>query len=486
MPGKVYLIGSGPGDPDLLTKRAIDTLEKSDVVLYDRLVHPKVLEYAGDAKKIDVGKKPGQASKQEDINRLLYSKAQKGKTVARLKNGNPVIFARGGEEREYLEKKGIDVEIVPGLSSATSLPPLLGIPLTKRGVSSSLTILPGYKAGGENPNWEGVGDTTVILMTVENLERVVDNLISAGKGEETLSALIASGATEDEKLLVSPLARIVEMAREMEVEPPSILIVGDVIEDLLNPEGKSITVFRPSHEKKRTEKTIRKAGGHPKVYEICETKPQTSELEEALKKDWSRLVFMSPSSVKCTEGLVKPADYEVIAVGDRTKTELENCGWEKIEVPNQQNSQGIEKLLKEKEGKVLALRSSIAEEDIEGAENLAVYSIEAKNIKKIIEEYLANKSDFTLITSSGILQLLLDGSEGAGKKKRLKEAFNDTFLISIGRKTSKSALENGIWVNYELSEPNIEKFFNRISSPKKFDSSLERKNSIREVKDEIS
>ncbi|KXA99041.1 hypothetical protein AKJ40_04100 [candidate division MSBL1 archaeon SCGC-AAA259M10] len=221
MTGKVYLVGCGPGTPDLLTIRAVNVLESADVVLHDRLIDDHVLEHTKDeVEEIYVGKKAGESNKQEWINELLVSKAEEGNVVARLKNGNPVIFARGGEELQYLKERGIDVEIVPGLSSATSLAPLIGVPLTKRGVSSSLSILTGVGKGGSDSSWENVGDTGVVLMTVKNLSRVVEKLTESKMSKRTLSVLISSGSTSDERILVSQLDRIPELAEFVGIEPP--------------------------------------------------------------------------------------------------------------------------------------------------------------------------------------------------------------------------------------------------------------------------
>ncbi|MFN4133239.1 MAG: uroporphyrinogen-III C-methyltransferase, partial [Candidatus Hadarchaeales archaeon] len=164
MPGKVYLVGCGPGAVDLLTLRAIEILENADVVLYDRLVDEKVLAYAKKARKIPCGKKPGEHLKQDWINRKLYSAAMKGDVVVRLKNGDPMVFGRGGEELQFLLERGVDVEVVPGLTTAISVPALAKIPLTQRGVSSSLTIMTGHRAESGRQRWQCLGDTLVVLM----------------------------------------------------------------------------------------------------------------------------------------------------------------------------------------------------------------------------------------------------------------------------------------------------------------------------------
>ncbi|KXA99456.1 hypothetical protein AKJ42_03160 [candidate division MSBL1 archaeon SCGC-AAA261C02] len=392
----------------------------------------------------------------------MYSKAKDGKSVARLKNGDPMIFARGGEELEYLQEKKIEVEIVPGLSSAISIPSLNKIPLTKRGVSSSLSILAGYGAGGKEPQWTGVGATAVVLMPVGNLSLVVEKLITSGKSANTLSALISSGSTEEEQLLISPLSSIVELAKVTGIESPSILVAGNVVNELLNIKGKTVAAFRPSNELERTRRLVEKAGGIPLIFEICDVEfSEYPKLKKALAKDWDYLVFMSPNGVRSASNLIDLTKFKTIAVGNRTKTKLEEHGCKKVIVPEQQSSAGVEELLKEKRGSALALRSPLAKEEIKGAENVTTYSIKLKNLSPIIDEYLSKKVDFTLLTSAGLLELLLESAKEKGKKARLTEKLNDSFVISIGRKTTEFTLTNDIWVNYELSKPSLESLFQR-------------------------
>lgn len=459
MGGKVYLVGCGPGAPDLLTKRAIDILKKADTVLYDRLIEDKVLEYTKQAEKINVGKRPGETVKQAKINRLLYSKVREGKVVARLKNGNPVIFARGGEELKFLRERGVDVEIVPGLSSATSLPPLAGIPLTQRGISSSLSILTGVGARGKEPGWDKVGDTAVLLMVVKNLSKIVEKLYAAGKDRETQCALISSGSTCEERLIVAPLYKIAEMAEVIGIKPPSILVVGEVVNQLLDIKGRTLAFFRLGEDVERTESLVKRAGGIPKIYEIGQVVTSGNfELKEALREDWDRLVFMSSHGVRSAAEIVDLARYKAIAIGNRTKSLLEKFGCQKIEVPTIQNSKGIQKLLKKTDGKNLALRSSLAEERLKGAENVVAYSIKPTNLSIVCEEYLAEKPDFTILTSSGFLKLLIKSAQHSGKESRFKEALDQSFVISVGRKTTEQAQSLGIHINYEMVTPNIKSF----------------------------
>ncbi|KXB02659.1 hypothetical protein AKJ45_03020 [candidate division MSBL1 archaeon SCGC-AAA261F19] len=178
-------------------------------------------------------------------------------------------------------------------------------------------------------------------------------------------------------------------------------------------------------------------------------------MKKALSKDWDFLVFMSPNGVRSASNLVNLTKFKIIAVGNRTKTKLEEYGCKEVIVPEKQSSAGVEEFLKEKDG------SALAKKEIKGAENVIAYSIKPKKLLPIIDEYLGKKSDFTLLTSAGLLELLLQNAEEKGKEARLMEKLNDSFVISIGRKTTEFALPNNIWVNYELSKPSLESLFQR-------------------------
>ncbi|HOM73183.1 MAG TPA: uroporphyrinogen-III C-methyltransferase, partial [Armatimonadota bacterium] len=233
----VYLIGAGPGEPKLLTIKGAEALARADVVVYDRLVHPAVLKLAkAGAEIIYVGKEASNHTmKQEDINRLLVEKAKEGKTVARLKGGDPFVFGRGGEEAEELAKEGIPFEIIPGISSAIAVPAYAGIPVTHRKLSSTLGIFTGHEdpAKGESSiKWDKIStgiDTLVFLMGVENLPNIVSQLVENGRPKETPVALIRWGTRVQQKTIVGTLETIVEQVEKAGFKSPAITIVGDIV-----------------------------------------------------------------------------------------------------------------------------------------------------------------------------------------------------------------------------------------------------------------
>ncbi|MEW6592798.1 MAG: uroporphyrinogen-III C-methyltransferase [Candidatus Hadarchaeota archaeon] len=467
MSGKVYLVGCGPGAADLLTLRAVETLRKADVVLYDRLADPKALGHAVKARKIPSGKKPGESLKQGWINRRLYSEARKGNVVVRLKNGDPMVFGRGGEELQYLQHRGVDVEVVPGLSSAISVPSLSKIPLTKRGVSSSLTILTGHRAEGRRQGWRNLGGTVVVLMAVENLGEVVEKLKRMGKPAATPCALISSGATDEERLAVSTLGRIFDFSRRAGLRAPAVLVVGEVVSGLLDFKGKRITTFRAKDEVKRTERLVRRAGGVPKVFEICETSSNEQWLRAAASKEWDTLVFMSAAGVRSVAEIFDFRKHKLVAVGGTTRAELMRRGFRRVWVPREQSLAGVRELLKKKNlGRVLAFRSPLATEKLAGATNVVAYKVKPKNLEQTVRTYLKIKSDYTLLTSSGLLKYLLNSAQKIGLKKRFLQKINSSFVISLGKEITEISSKNGININHEPEKPTIDTLFAPSGSPR--------------------
>jgi len=460
LPGKVYLVGCGPGAADLLTLRAVKILRDADVVLYDRLIDSKALNYAKRAKKIPCGKRPGEPLKQGWINRMLYSEARKGNVVVRLKNGDPMIFGRGGEELQFLQERGVEVEVVPGLSSAISVPSLAKIPLTQRGISSSLTILTGHRAEGEKLRWRRLGDTVVVLMAVENLEAIVQQLMRAGKTRSVPCALISEGATEGEKLAVSTLGKIADFSRRLGMGAPAVLVVGKVVDSLLDFRGKRVAAFRSHEEVKRTERLIRRAGGIPNVFEICEVSPAERELKHAALGKWDTLVFTSVSGVRSAAKFFDFKKYKLVAVGRTTRVELRRRGNRRVSVPRVQNLDGVKELLKGKKwGRILAFRSPLADKKLEGATNIVAYRVKPKNLSRTIRDYLRTKNDFTLLTSSGLLGYLLKEAGKLGLRQKFVNKMNRSFVISLGGSITGCVLGSNVRVNYEPEEPNLESLF---------------------------
>lgn len=230
--GFVSIIGAGPGDPGLITVKGLERLRQADVVLYDRLVAEELLlEASSHAELIDVGKEPKRHRRsQDEINVLLIEKAREGKSVARLKGGDPFVFGRGGEECQALAEAGIRYEVIPGVSSVIAVPAYAGIPVTQRNVTTSFTVIAGHTGGDESDvDWDAVprDGTLIFVMGVEHMPQIVLSLITRGYSPETPAAVIEKGTTSNQVVVTATLADIVEKAAHL--QPPSILIVGEVV-----------------------------------------------------------------------------------------------------------------------------------------------------------------------------------------------------------------------------------------------------------------
>jgi uroporphyrin-III C-methyltransferase len=231
--GRVYLVGAGPGDPGLMTLRGLMVLRAADVVVYDRLVNPAILDEApSHALKIYAGKRADHHPlDQEHINTLLVHHARRGCAVVRLKGGDPFVFGRGGEEAESLTEAGIPFDIVPGVTAAIAVPALAGIPLTHRGWSSSFAVVTGHDCAKDRPgvDWARLAsavDTLVVLMAARTLPRIARELMIHGRSARTPVALIHGGTTEAETTIICTLG---EVAGGIELDAPVVAVIGDVV-----------------------------------------------------------------------------------------------------------------------------------------------------------------------------------------------------------------------------------------------------------------
>ena len=233
--GSVTLVGAGPGDPELLTIKAVRAIERADVVLIDDLVNPEVLAYApASARVIQVGKRGGCASTpQEFIERLMVAEARAGHNVVRLKGGDPYMFGRGGEERATLRGQGIAVDVIPGISSGLAAPSSIGVPLTHRAHSQGVTFVTGHgKDAASEPNWAALaqsGLTLVIYMGVARCEAIQAGLLAGGAAADTPVAVIQSATRQDQRQLLTTLGQLPQALRDSSLASPSIIVVGDVV-----------------------------------------------------------------------------------------------------------------------------------------------------------------------------------------------------------------------------------------------------------------
>ncbi len=233
-PGAVYIVGAGPGDPELLTLKAVRLLQQADVIVYDRLVGPLVMDYARrDAERIYVGKaKANHSRSQDEINALMAKHAEAGEVVVRLKGGDPMIFGRGGEEREYLQQRGVRVDVVPGITAATGSAAAAGISLTHRRHAQAVTLVTGHaKDGVPDLDWESLvrmRQTIAVYMGVSSAPAIASNLIAHGLPASTPVAVVENATRPDEKVARGRIDRLPALIDEHGITGPAMIVIGDV------------------------------------------------------------------------------------------------------------------------------------------------------------------------------------------------------------------------------------------------------------------
>lgn len=317
MPGKVILVGAGPGDPGLLTRKGLEALQKAEVVVYDRLVSPAILALMPEkAQHIDVGKQAARHPvPQDQINRILLDKALEGKNVVRLKGGDPFLFGRGGEELELLAQHGVPFEEVPGITSAISAPAYGGIPVTHRDCCSSLHIVTGHQRAGKelDIDFEALvrtRGTLVFLMGVSALPQICRGLLDAGMEPHMPAAVVERGTTPAQRRISATLGTLPAVAEEARVESPAVIVVGKVCAlaedfdwfDKLPLKGKRVVVTRPKERAGTLSARLRALGADVWEYPCIATVPldPCPGVDEAMERlcDYEWLALTSPAGVE--------------------------------------------------------------------------------------------------------------------------------------------------------------------------------------------
>ncbi len=359
----VYLVGAGPGDPGLLTRRGATLLARADVVLHDRLVSPAVLDLVHpDATLIDVGKDPdeGGGARQEEIARLLVEHGRRSAVVVRLKGGDPFLFGRGGEERDALMQAGIPCEVVPGVTSAFGVPAAVGIPVTQRGLASSVTVVTGRvgePGAGGGPDWAALaraGGTLVVLMGVTTRGAIADALIAGGRAADTPVAVVERGTTPSERMVRTTLAGLAGV----ELEAPAVIVVGAVAALGAEPStatagplaGRTVVVTRTGSRARGLVDALERAGAS--VLELPLTRQvDASDGGAALRaaaaevRDRRWVVFTSVNAVDRFMAALRDAralaPALVAAVGPATADALRMAGVEPDLVPAEHSARGL-------------------------------------------------------------------------------------------------------------------------------------------------
>lgn len=491
--GMVYLVGAGPGDPDLITVKGLNCVQNADVLVYDRLVGTRIISQTGlDTEMIYVGKSPQRHTlKQKEINNLLVTKALEGKIVTRLKGGDPFVFGRGGEEAEALYKAGIPFEVVPGVTSAIAVPTYAGIPVTHRGLSSSFAVITGNEDPGKEDSdidWEkisnGVG-TLIILMGMGNISFITKRLINCGRPPETPAAVIMSGTGVNQKTLVGTLQNIAERAVVNGYTNPSIIVVGDVVSlrDRLSWYenkplfGCRVLVTRSRHQAGVLSRAIEKLGGEAVEFPtICIADPEQLEtldrvIAEAASYQW--IIFTSVNGVSYFFDRFLKTDMDIrylkgvriCAIGPKTREKLEEYGLKVEYVPSEYRAEEIVSGLKGKilpGDRVLLPRADIARENLadslrhEGAivvEVAAYRTLDGDGDTDMVRRMLSNREiDIVTFSSSSTVKnfVRLMGEDG------LQELLTGVTLACIGPVTAETARKSGLPVHVEASRYTIE------------------------------
>jgi uroporphyrinogen III methyltransferase / synthase len=461
----VYLVGAGPGDPGLLTRRGAEILARADVVVYDHLASPRLLDLAPvGALRISAGKRINHATmSQEEINRVLVEHARLGRRVVRLKGGDPFVFGRGGEEAEHLRAHGVPFQVVPGVTAGLGATAYAGIPVTHREGASAVAFVTGH----DDPTrpgrleWSSLArfpGTLVVYMGVTRLGSICRTLILEGKPPETPAAIVRSGTLPDQRTIVGTLADLPEIASLARIAPPALLVVGDVVarrpgltwfEDLPL-FGRRIVVTRPSDEADRSVETLEALGAEVLLAPMVRIMPveDFEPIRDAIGRldsfDW--LVFTSSNGVRHfldqldALGLDARAlgRVKIAAIGPTTAETLASYRLKADLVPGSHRSEGlIEALKPEVAGRRVMLaradrgRALLAEElsRIAEVEQVTTYrNVDAKSIPDDILGHIeAGSVDWVTLTSPAIAE-------------RFFGLLNDSARVQIGRAVRLASL----------------------------------------------
>lgn len=470
--GKVYIMGAGPGDLELLTLKGKRAIEEADCVVYDRLINPRILDFAKkDAEMIYLGKGNTEGGViQDEINRTIVTKALEGKTVARVKGGDPFVFGRGGEEIQSLFDNGISFEVIPGITSSISVPAYAGIPVTHRGVARSFHVFTGHTMeDGTWHNFEAIAKlegTLVFLMGIKTLPIIVSDLVKNGKNPETPVAIIEKGATADQRVTVGTLENIIEKAKERKIVPPAITIIGEVVnlretfkwfEDK-NLFGKKILVTRDKNQAGEFSNKIEKMGGVAVELPFIEIESVLSKVTSEDLKKYSALLFNSPNGVrefmKKIDDIRSLAHLKIGAVGSKTKELLEEYKIKADFMPEEYMVSKLAELSLEytKPGeKILIITSDISPCDTDKFNSMydrEFHKIVAYNTKKITREKkevcdALNKVEVVTFLSSSTVDAFYASIDGD------LECVKNIKFASIGPVTSETMKKYGFSVDYE-------------------------------------
>ena len=481
---KVYLVGAGPGDPGLITVKGKECIETAEVVIYDYLAAPALLNYAPeDTEIIYVGKKGGDHTlSQDEINALILEKAKAGFRVCRLKGGDPFIFGRGGEEAEVLAAKGIPFEVVPGVTSAVAAAAYAGIPLTHRKLTATLAFVTGHEDPHKEASridWESLGrgiGTLVFFMGVKNLPDITQKLIAHGKSPDTPVALIRWGTTPSQQTVTGTLDDIAERVKKAGLKAPSIIVVGDVVQLRENLKwfetrpllGKRIVVTRAREQASDLVKQLADQGAeclqYPtiKVIPAADTDPLSDAISSLCAYDW--IVFTSVNGVKFFFARLFELGLDVralnhlhtAAIGPVTSQQLRTFGLNSDILPKNYRAEAVVEAFRKEDlkgKKILLPRAAEARPVLPvelrkmGAEvhEVTAYLTEnvADNADLLIEQLTNKRIDLITFTSSSTVK----NFKALLPSENIKDLLDGVTIASIGPITTDTAKELGFEVH---------------------------------------
>ncbi len=494
------LVGAGPGDPGLITVRGRDWLEKADVVVYDYLANKRLLNYTPDhVETIYAGKKEGVVTlTQAEISQLLVDKAQQGKTVVRLKGGDPFLFGRGGEEASALAEAGVPYIIVPGVASPVGVSAYAGIPLTHRDCSSTVSIITGSNEKGNEDlhlDWEKIASrsgTLVFLMGARKLKRIAAKLMEHGKSPETPIAVVQWGTTFKQKTWRGTLESIMGIAEREKIAPPALTIVGEVVDLKLNIDwfesrplfGKSVVVTRAGSQAESFIEQLYERGAEPLSFPVIEmVEPDdATTLDQAMQNlgHYHGVIFTSVNGVRWFMKRLKQHELDirelkgvrVYCIGPKTGQEVEDLGIRVDLVPEEFVAESlIEHIGKENiAGKRFLLpRAQVAREVLPdelrklGAEVDVAPAYKTvlpdTDISQLKERLQAGTIDIVTFTSSSTVKNFVEmiGPE-------LKDPLEKVTLACIGPVTAKTAENLGLTVGIQAKEYTVDGLLTAMES----------------------
>ncbi len=498
--GFVSLVGAGPGDPELLTLKALRRIREADLIIYDYLVNPEHLRHAkNDSRTLCVGKGfRHKLMSQQKINRLIIREAKRGKNVVRLKGGDPYLFGRGAEEALFLRQHGIPFDVVPGITSAVACANYAGIPLTHREHNSSVTFLTGHRAHDEaldSIDWRRIAampGTLVVYMGFYNLSTIAGRLIANGMRADTPVAVIEWGTLPRQKTCTGTLKNITLLVARMKLEPPCLIVIGDVV--TLRPKldwyeklplfGKKVLVTRTRDKAGLLSSKLRALGAETielptlEIGSVPDFGPLDAAIRELSRFSW--VIFTSSYALDAfferLSRLKKDArwlrDIRIACVGPDTAAALRLRGFEPDALPQDSESAAIPDAIRAKEGSlknlpILLVRTNIAPPTLEkrlrkaGAHPHRVTGYitdRARPDSALLRRLLQNPPDYLTFTSSSTAKNL---TVILGKKKMTRLAARST-VVSVGPQTSGTLRSLGLRVKVQASDHSVDGLISAI------------------------